>query len=118
MPYEWLEDYCASKKGAVKEFKPEWNALRYMVGGKMFALQGEDNMGRPIITLKLPPVEGEILRSQYEDIRPGYYMNKLHWNSVCLHGAVPDHVLKDMIDISYGLLFASLTKKAQQEIAG
>lgn len=50
MPYEWLEDYCASKKGAVKEFKPEWNALRYMVGGKMFALQGEDNMGRPIIS--------------------------------------------------------------------
>jgi predicted DNA-binding protein (MmcQ/YjbR family) len=76
MKYQWLDGYCLSKSGAEKDFKEEWDATRYMVGGKMFALQGGDKYGKAIITLKLEPVHGEILRQQYEDIIPGYYMNK------------------------------------------
>jgi predicted DNA-binding protein (MmcQ/YjbR family) len=64
------------KQGTTKEFKKEWKAIRYMVGGKMFALQGDDNTTRPIITLKLLPADGNFLRTQYKDIIPGYYMNK------------------------------------------
>ena len=37
----------------------------------------------------LDPDEGEFLRSQYEDIIPGYYCNKKHWNSVKPDGNVP-----------------------------
>ena len=118
MNYPWLDEYCLSKKGAAKEYKEEWQATRYMIGGKMFALQGADNTTRPVITLKLLPADGEFLRDQYGDIIPGYYMNKIHWNSVYLDGAVPDIVVRDMIDKSYAILFASLTKKAQKEITG
>ncbi len=117
MNYPWLEEYCAAKPGAIKEFKPEWDTTRYMIGGKMFALQGADNTGRPVITLKLPPAEGDLLRRQYEDVIPGYYMNKEHWNSVYLDGSVPDDVLRHMIDKSYGTLVASLPKKTQKVIA-
>ena len=118
MSYPWLDECCMSKQGAARDYKEEWEATRYMVGGKMFAMQGKDNTGKPIITLKLLPEDGIFLRNQYEDIFPGYYMNKEHWNSVDLDGSVPDSILRDMIEKSYSIVFASLTKKAQKEITG
>lgn len=116
MSYEWLDSYCLSKLGAVKDFKVEWNATRYMIQDKMFAMQGGDKEGKAIITLKLPPPVGSILRQQYEEIIPGYYMNKEHWNSLYLEGNVPDDVVRDMVDQSHGLIFESLTKKVQREL--
>ena len=118
MNYPWLDEHCMSKKNATKEYKEEWQATKYMIGGKIFAMQGDDNTKRPIITLKLLPAEGDFLRKQYKDIVAGYYMNKEHWNSVYLDGSVPDEIVRDMIDKSYGILFASLTKKMQKEITG
>ncbi len=116
MKYEWLNDYCLAKKGAEKDFKMEWDATRYLIGGKMFALQGGDKNKQPIITLKCVPPFGDMLRREYEHIVAGYYMNKEHWNSVYLEGDVPDDILKQMIDMSYELVFKSLTKKVQNEI--
>jgi len=118
MNYPWLDEYCMSKQNATKEYKEDWKATKYLVGGKMFALEGNDNTGRPVISLKLLPEEGSFLRDRYEDIIAGYYMNKDHWNSVYLDGSVPDDVVRNMIDKSYSLLFLSLTKKAQKEITG
>jgi len=118
MNYPWLDEYCMSKQGATKEYKEEWKATKYIIGGKIFALQGNDNTNRPVITVKLSPEEGSFLRNLYEDIIAGYYMNKEHWNSVYLDGSVPEDIVRDMIDKSYSILFASLTKKLQKEITG
>lgn len=118
MKYEWLDGYCQSKKGAIKEYKPEWSATVYWVCGKMFASQGGDKHGKPIITLKCEPVLGKLLREQYPDIIPGYYMNKEHWNSVYLEGNVPDDVLRELVDAAYKAVFAGLTKKQQAAITG
>lgn len=116
MGYEWMDEYFLSKKGAKRDFKVEWNATRYLLGDKMFAMLGGDKNGEPIITLKCEPMFGEMLRQQYKDIVPGYYMNKVHWNSLYLKGSVPDDVLRQMIDMSYALVLASLPKKTQQKI--
>jgi len=116
MRYEWLDKYCISHKGVEKDFKLEWNATRYMVRGKMFAMQGGDKEGKPIITVKLEPMFGDLLRNQYKDIVPGYYMNKEHWNSLYLDGDVPDDVLKDMLGRSYSIVLGSLSQKVQKEI--
>lgn len=118
MNYLWLTAYLTAKDGALREFKAEWDAYCYMLGKKMFALEGTDNTRRHIVTLKLAPADGDFLRRQYPDIIPGYYMNKEHWNSVYLDGAVPDDVLRAMIDKSYALIFAALPKSAQREITG
>lgn len=115
MNYSWLDAYCLAKKGCEKDYKEEWGAWRYMLGGKMFALQGTDRAGNPIITLKIEPSYGAELRKEYKDIAPGYYMNKLHWNSVRLDGAVPDGILREMVDESYQILLCSLSKKLQKE---
>ena len=118
MGYEWVDEYCLSKKGVKKDYKIEWQATRYMINDKMFAMQCGDKEGKPIITVKLEPMFGELLRSKYKDIVPGYYMNKEHWNSLYLEGSVPDEVLKDMLDTSHQIILGSLSKKAQKEILG
>ncbi|WP_101911651.1 MmcQ/YjbR family DNA-binding protein [Marasmitruncus massiliensis] len=118
MNYDWLDEYCLSKRGVQKEFKADWNATRYMLNGKMFAMHGGDKEGKPIITVKLDPMFGQLLRNQYRDIVPGYYMNKEHWNSLYLEGDVPDEVLRDMLDQAYQIVLKSLSKKLQTEICG
>jgi len=119
MNYPWLDEYLLSKRGVEKDYKPEWEAYRYQVGGKMFALLGEHKDGRPIITLKCEPAFGSELRAQFpEKIIPGYYMNKEHWHSLYLESDVPDEVLKMMADQSFSLIFGALSKKAQKEILG
>ncbi len=113
---EWIDGYCLLKKGALKEFKTEWEATLYRIGGKMFALAGENKEKKAIITLKCEPMTAQLLRSQYADIVAGYYMNKEHWNSVFLNGSVPEGILKQMIDMSYDLVLKSLTKKKINQI--
>ena len=117
MKYEWIDEYLLEKKGVSKDLQEEWNWIRYHIGGKMFAAICRDDDDNPYyITLKLDPLEGDYLRKTYEDIIPGYYMNKTHWNSVKADGEVPDDVLKDMLDKAYKTVFESLTKKKQKEI--
>lgn len=64
----------------------------------------------------LEPEEGDFLRGQYEDILPGYYMNKVHWNSIRPDGAVPDSLMKELLDQSYRLVLGSFSRKKQREI--
>lgn len=116
MKYEWLDGYCLSKKGTEKDYKLEWQATRYMIRGKMYAMLGGDKTGESIITVKLEPMYGSLLRQTYQDIVPGYYMNKDHWNSLYVNGDVPDGVLKDMLDKSYELILNSFSKKLQKDI--
>ena len=116
MNYDFIQEYCLSKKGPEEDYKQEWDAIRYSVRGKMFALVGNDSTGKDIISIKHTQEHGEELREKYEDIAPGYYLNKTLWSSVFLGGNVPETVLKQMLDKSYELIFNSLPKKVQNEI--
>ncbi len=117
MKYPWIDEYLLGKQGVRKDFKEEWNWIRYMVGEKLFCAICLDDSNKPYyITLKLTPARGDALRQMYPDILPGYYMNKVHWNSVKADGEVPETVLKEMLNEAYSLVFASLTKKKQKEI--
>lgn len=117
MKYEWIDEFLLSMIGATKDYKEEWEWNRYLIGGKMFAAICKDASGnRDIITLKLNPLDGDFLRNQYEDIIPGHYMNKMHWNSIYLDGNVPDAIMKEMIEKSYQLVLSGFSKKRQNEI--
>lgn len=99
MPYPWIDDYLLQNPGVTKDLQPDWNWIRYQIGGKLFAAVCLDDQDQPYyITLKLDPAEGDFLRGQYEDILPGYYMNKTHWNSVRAQGSVPDDLLRNLLD--------------------
>lgn len=117
MKYDWIDEFLLGKPGVTKDLQEEWNWIRYQIGGKMFAAICRDDNNQPYyITLKLEPAEGEFWRGQFEDVIPGYYMNKLHWNSVKADGEVPDDVVKGMLEKAYRLVFLGLTKKKQKEI--
>mgnify|MGYP000632939613 CR=1 FL=1 len=34
MRYSWLDDYLMDKPAVTKDFKIEWNWIRYFIGGK------------------------------------------------------------------------------------
>lgn len=119
MKYLWIDHYLMQKIGVTKDFKQEWQWTRYLIGEKMFAAVCKNEEGKDtLITLKLAPADGDFLRQQYEDIIPGYYMNKIHWNSIKTDGGVPNELLKDMLDQSYQLVLHGLSKKRQKEITG
>lgn len=69
----------------------------------MFALLSLDTTPAQV-NLKCDPDRALDLRDQYEQVRPGYHMNKKHWNTVILDGALSDNLVAEMIDHSYGLI--------------
>ncbi len=119
MRYWWIEQYLLQKRGVTKDFQPVWNWIRYHIGGKMFAAVCLDGGGNPYyINLKLEPLESELLREQYSDILPGYYSDKRCWVSVRPDGQVPDELLRGMLDESYALVLAGMSKKARRLALG
>ena len=118
MRYDWLDAELCGWPGVTKDFKAEWNWTRYMVGGKLFCAVCHDDAGADVyITMKLEPLRGEFLRAQFPgDVIPGYYMNKLHWNSVRAQGSLPEDILRDMLMESYRLVAASLPKRTRTEL--
>ena len=100
-------DLCLSLPGAeeTQPFGPE--ALVYKVGGKVFAITvPEDHPTR--INLKCDPERSLELRDQYQAIKPGWHMNKKHWNTLLLDGSVPPRLIRELVRHSYDLVAASL----------
>lgn len=118
MNIETYFEYCLSKKGVTEHFPFDEDTLVFKVGGKMFALSSlsQWEKGEPSVNLKCDPERAEELRVQYDDIKPGYHMSKIHWNTINVNKEVPDLLIKELIDHSYELVFRSLTKKIQNEI--
>lgn len=112
MKYEWIDSYLLAKAGISKNLQTEWNWIRYVIDGKMCVAVCLDEQDNPYyITLKLRPENGMDLQEQHEDIIPGYYMNKKHWNSIKVNGSISDQLLKDMLDEAYELVLSSFSKK-------
>jgi len=113
MDIEQFRNYCLSKPGTTEEcpFGPETLVLK--VKGKMFALCSIDDFGD--INLKCNPEKAMVLREEYPQIKPGFHMNKTHWNTVTLEG-LPQKLISELIDHSYDLVKASLPKKTREEL--
>lgn len=108
MDIEKFRSYCLKKKGVTEEFPFGENVLVYKVMGKMFALTDLDAFES--INLKVEPEMGAELREQYTAVQPAYHMNKKHWISVVMDGAIPDKLVFQWVDNSYQLVVSGLTK--------
>ena len=95
-------------------FGPE--VLVYKVAGKMFALATPEEHPQRV-NLKCDPERALELRDRYEDIIPGYHMNKKHWNTLMLGGRLPTALVRELIKDSYDLVVASLPKKARESLS-
>src|ERR1044071_4889492 len=103
MDIEAFREYCLAKPGATEgtPFGPD--NIVFKVGGKMFALLAFEEVP-PRANLKCDPDLALELRDRYEQIEPGYHMNKKHWNTVVLDGVIHDGEIREMIDHSYDLV--------------
>jgi predicted DNA-binding protein (MmcQ/YjbR family) len=118
MNLETYYEYCLSKKGVTEHFPFDKDTLVFKVGGKMFALSSlsQWEKGQPSVNLKCDPERAQELRAQYDAIKPGFHMSKIHWNTIAINSDVSNALVKELIDHSYDLVFKSLTKKLQGEI--
>ena len=114
----WFDELCLALPGASKSNKPERDATCYTVGGIAYALYETAKNGKPIISLKFDPAFGDLLRQQYKVLAPGHYMEKEHWNSLCLENEVPDDVIENLVFESHQFVFQSLSKKIRNELLG
>ena len=118
MTAEGVRKYCLKKKGKITEGFPFGeDALVFKVNGKMFLLLMVDE--RPLsMNLKCDPELAVDLRERYESVRPGYHMNKTHWNTVSLDGSIPPAEVRKMIDHSYELVVRGIGKAAAKKLLG
>jgi predicted DNA-binding protein (MmcQ/YjbR family) len=115
MDVESFREYCLAKNG-VTEGTPFGEAvLVFKVGGKMFALVALDEIPATA-NLKCDPDLALELRDRYEQVQPGYHMNKKHWNTIEIESGIPIAELRKMIDHSYELVVKSLPKAAQRKL--
>jgi predicted DNA-binding protein (MmcQ/YjbR family) len=102
MNIELIRNYCLSLKGATESFPFGEETLVFKRGGKIFALANLD--GELSINLKCDPALAIELRERYSTVKPGYHMNKKHWNTVYIDGSVPDAEIIKWIDHSFSLV--------------
>ncbi len=109
MNAEVFFEYCSGKNAAKASFPFDDKTLVFKVGDKIFSLSNIDDFSS--INLKCDPDKSIIYREAYQGIKPGYHMNKKHWNTVMVNADVPDALVKELIDHSYELVFRSLKKR-------
>ena len=115
MNIEEFREYCIAKPGVTEELPFGPDTLVFKVMGKMFAASGIDNFES--INLKCDPEKALELRAEYGAVKPGWHMNKKHWNTVMVNEDASVAEIRGWIDDSYTLVARSLTKKLREELA-
>ena len=115
MNIEAFREYCLSKPAATEDTPFGPDNIVFKVEGKMFALAALDEVP-PAVNLKCDPDLALELRDRYAQVRPGYHMNKKHWNTVELDSVIPGKEIKKMIDHSYDLVVKSLPKSRREKL--
>ncbi len=110
-----FREYCLNKPGATEDMPFGEDILVFRVGGKMFALASLDEIPATA-NLKCDPDLALELRDRYEQVRPGYHMNKKHWNTVEIDSGIPDAELRKMINHSYELVVRSLPETRREKL--
>jgi predicted DNA-binding protein (MmcQ/YjbR family) len=98
-----LRRLCLKFSGAEETFPfgPETSVFK--VSGKMFAIVPLKR--KPLqVSVKCEPELGEQLRATYDEIEPGYHLNKRHWLTVTCGGGASDELVGELVGGSYDLV--------------
>lgn len=114
MDIESFRDYCLSLPHTTEGFPFDQKTLVFKVANKMFALTDVEEFSS--VNLKCEPERAISLREQYPCVKPGYHMNKQHWNTVDMDHSISDQMIYLWIRESYDLIVDSLPKKLKIEL--
>lgn len=97
-------DYCLTYPNTYEDypFDEKWTVIRHKGNSKIFAMVFIHD-GHLCINLKCEPSRADFMRSIFTDVKPGYHMNKLHWNTVNLDGNMQDEDIFEMVQHSFQL---------------
>jgi predicted DNA-binding protein (MmcQ/YjbR family) len=110
-----LRDWCLKHEGSSEDFPFTAEHSVFKVHGKMFAISALER--EPLeVSVKCEPELAVELRNSYPAIRPGYHLNKRHWNTLTLDGSLPDQLVRDLIEDSYDLVVSALPKRVQKQL--
>jgi predicted DNA-binding protein (MmcQ/YjbR family) len=105
MDHKTVEEYILSMPNSRLDYPFGEGVAVYKVGekDKMFALisEGKDPVQ---LSLKCDPELSKLLREKYDEIMPGYHLNKKHWNTLVLAGQLPWEEVQGLIRHSYNLV--------------
>jgi predicted DNA-binding protein (MmcQ/YjbR family) len=108
-----VEAYCRAKPEIAVSTPFGREPLVFKVAGKMFALLGHLD-GEPVVSLKCEPEQGVMLRASFPTIRPGYHLNKQHWNTLTLDGSLPAPLVFELVDHAYDLVANAARRTARK----
>lgn len=110
-----LEDYMLAKPGTKLDYPFGEGVAVYKVSDKMFAIinEGKDPVN---ISLKCDPQLAEHLRQKYDEVQPGYHLNKKHWNTIVATGQLSEQEIFDLVNLSYDLVVKALPQKDQEKL--
>jgi predicted DNA-binding protein (MmcQ/YjbR family) len=103
MDHKTVEQYILSMPNARLDYPFGEGVAVYKLEDKMFALirEGKDPVQ---LSLKADPQLSEVLREKYDEVMPGYHLNKKHWNTMVLTGQLPWEEVQGLIRHSYQLI--------------
>lgn len=103
MDHKTVEQYILSMPNAWLDYPFGEGVAVYKVQDKMFALiaEGKDPVQ---LSLKCDPELAKLLREKYDEVMPGYHLNKKHWNTLVLAGQLPWEEVQGFIRHSYELV--------------
>ena len=110
-----IKEYCLTLPEAKEDYPFGPDVQVFKIKEKLFALM-TTREGVERVNLKCDTEEAIILREIFEDVIPGYHMNKAHWNTIILSGSIPDGEIKRMIDRSYCLVVKKLKKLDRESL--
>jgi predicted DNA-binding protein (MmcQ/YjbR family) len=114
MNIEELRDFCLSFYQTEECLPFDETTLVFKVYDKMFCLTDLNIFES--INIKCEPEKAITLRELYQDVTPGFHMNKKHWNTVKTNKNLSDKLIKEWISDSYWLVVNSLPKNEKQNI--
>ncbi len=110
-----LHNYLLKLPNAVLDYPFGADIHVYKVEEKVFAIYFKDASSE-YINLKCDPEKAQQLRSIFNEITPGYHMNKKHWNTIDLTSDLPMSEIFRHIDHSYDLVVKKLPKAVKQRL--
>ena len=115
MNIEQLRLFCLSMPNVTEDFPFDENVLAFKVLSKIFVLT--NIYSDPFeVNLKCEPERAIELREKYAEIRPGYHMNKKHWNTVNFDGDLTDAFLEGLIRHSYEMVVEKMPARDKKTL--